>query len=596
MSLILKNLVSQNEQDIASLPDPTQGVDNLLQKYQALKSLYDGDSGKTLRKPQNQQEYTSVVESSAVPSLGESLQNLDMTSISRGLIGKAMFPYVDNGESNSQFVPQTATAYSDAEAGEDIVKRTKCATSAQPSDNPSPVDNRSLLNSDKSGYQDGDFDVRDVTRSGSSLSNLFRKNYGFEGSPEQLIAYASYNSLGNAHDLSENREIISPNLETLGRDEYAATADQSQKYLNRDAEYQVMRQEQSDATKSNWMSPEQAGELYPRNGRRNSELGNSPVLHAGGKSMVTTVVPELMERPVFDAMGAYAGIESVDADERPVVGYRAQMAEAIPAVGDLMMGGAKGLINGIPATLVSAGKGYAYLGSPLAEAFGVPGVTLQGTIDALDPVTGHVLDYSNGLQAMGGVAGETFSPNAYAKAPQLVVAAARALAPKVSGMLYNNIRRSGGLTSLVDDAGAPKASAEIPEASEIPEKPTAYSVAFETRLDPADFGRSRKVHFNRSNAALHEALLADPEFAALMDELIPRVRFSVSRIGTRRTPKGWVWEHASTSTASGEQGVMRLVPKVQHTPGSSWWRVLHPDPGAAGGYSEWAIPNGAPRN
>lgn len=49
------------------------------------------------------------------------------------------------------------------------------------------------------------------------------------------------------------------------------------------------------------------------------------------------------------------------------------------------------------------------------------------------------------------------------------------------------------------------------------------------------------------------------------------------------------------SAACGVPGVMRLVPSDQHTPGSPWWRILHPDPGAAGGYSEWAIPAGAPR-
>ncbi|MGX9457027.1 HNH endonuclease [Photobacterium damselae subsp. damselae] len=71
---------------------------------------------------------------------------------------------------------------------------------------------------------------------------------------------------------------------------------------------------------------------------------------------------------------------------------------------------------------------------------------------------------------------------------------------------------------------------------------------------------------------------------------------SVSSIGGRAKPAGWTWEHASTSTAFGEQGIMRLVPTSQHTPGSDFWRVLHPDKGASGGYSEWAIPNGAPKN
>lgn len=130
----------------------------------------------------------------------------------------------------------------------------------------------------------------------------------------------------------------------------------------------------------------------------------------------------------------------------------------------------------------------------------------------------------------------------------------------------------------------------------VPDNPSAYSVAFEMRLEPVDFGRSRSVHFNRANASLDNAMQSDPQFLRMMDDLIPGAQSSVSSVGGRATPNGWTWEHASTATAFGEQGVMRLVPSEQHTPGSPFWRVLHPDTGAAGGYSEWAIPRGAPKN
>ena len=39
---------------------------------------------------------------------------------------------------------------------------------------------------------------------------------------------------------------------------------------------------------------------------------------------------------------------------------------------------------------------------------------------------------------------------------------------------------------------------------------------------------------------------------------------------------------------------MRLVPSSQHTGASEYWRVIHPDYGARGGYHEWAMPAGAP--
>lgn len=120
-------------------------------------------------------------------------------------------------------------------------------------------------------------------------------------------------------------------------------------------------------------------------------------------------------------------------------------------------------------------------------------------------------------------------------------------------------------------------------------QPRFYTVAFEVELDKDDWVNSRSVHFNRANAALADAL-ADPEFAEFMEGQSSGVTDRVARTGGRKNPKGWVWEHASSSTAQGRKGVMRLVPKEQHTPGSRWWRILHPDKGARGGFAEWGNP------
>ncbi|MER7541243.1 polymorphic toxin-type HINT domain-containing protein [Streptomyces sp. NPDC097704] len=124
--------------------------------------------------------------------------------------------------------------------------------------------------------------------------------------------------------------------------------------------------------------------------------------------------------------------------------------------------------------------------------------------------------------------------------------------------------------------------------------PRAYSVAFEMTLDAADFGRSRSTHFRRANEALDMALQSDAGFARSMERLIPGISAAVSSRGGRRTPAGWTWQHEPASNVSGRQGVMSLVPRSQHDPGSLWQHLLHP--GGSGGYSEWAIPNGAPRN
>ena len=121
-----------------------------------------------------------------------------------------------------------------------------------------------------------------------------------------------------------------------------------------------------------------------------------------------------------------------------------------------------------------------------------------------------------------------------------------------------------------------------------------YSVASETQLDSSVLGRSRSVHFNRANQALDEAMAADPAFASQMDSMIPGVQDSVGAAGGRQTPDGWTWHHAPSANTGGETGVMQLVPKAQHTPGSAFWPTLHPN--GVGGYSEWAIPAGAPKN
>ncbi|MGW7386709.1 DUF6531 domain-containing protein [Streptomyces sp. NPDC054794] len=124
--------------------------------------------------------------------------------------------------------------------------------------------------------------------------------------------------------------------------------------------------------------------------------------------------------------------------------------------------------------------------------------------------------------------------------------------------------------------------------------PRGYTAIFEMQLRPTDFGRSRSVHFNRANAALDRAIKADPQLGAFLDQFSPGIAGRVASRGGRRTPSGFTWQHEPGANAGGRQGVMRLVPTYQHTPGSPWWDVLHP--GYSGGYAEWAIPNGAPPN
>jgi len=105
-----------------------------------------------------------------------------------------------------------------------------------------------------------------------------------------------------------------------------------------------------------------------------------------------------------------------------------------------------------------------------------------------------------------------------------------------------------------------------------------YSVAFEMRLPPRLWRKTRKVHFQRANAALDAALRSDPAWAAQMEELIPGLQASVAKTKGRRPPYGWVWHHGS------EPGTMQLTLVSQHT-NPKFRQAFHPK--GKGGYAIW---------
>ena len=237
--------------------------------------------------------------------------------------------------------------------------------------------------------------------------------------------------------------------------------------------------------------------------------------------------------------------------------------------------------------LVAVGAVLAVLGvggAVMAVGFAAMGAgeALDSTVDwAEGKITGRQLLFNSGLAVALSFGGGRLAKPLFTGLANRVPALSR-LADRTRNWLDNALVRPG--------------QTPAPDLPTPPANPTAYSVAYETQLDRSVWGTSRSVHFNRANAALDEALSSDQDFARMMDELIPGVHDAVSRIGGRRTPMDWTWEHASSTTTNGRLGVLRLVPTEQHTPGSPWWRVLHPEPGATGGYAEWAIPNGARPN
>jgi RHS repeat-associated protein len=112
--------------------------------------------------------------------------------------------------------------------------------------------------------------------------------------------------------------------------------------------------------------------------------------------------------------------------------------------------------------------------------------------------------------------------------------------------------------------------------------PRAYSVAFEASLTEQGVG-TYGSHFADANEQLLKAM-ADPETAnALRSTLGTDFEGSiVSQSGAVRgvSPSEWSWHHVPD-----QPGLLQLVPRFQHAPGSAWQGLLHP--GGVGGMSIW---------
>ncbi|SJN59482.1 Putative deoxyribonuclease RhsC [Vibrio ruber DSM 16370] len=124
------------------------------------------------------------------------------------------------------------------------------------------------------------------------------------------------------------------------------------------------------------------------------------------------------------------------------------------------------------------------------------------------------------------------------------------------------------------------------DASGRPLSSPQYSVAYETKIDKEFYpGRSDKVHFQQANKNLHEAMQADPAFAASMENMYPGITEGVKPgprgAYPRRSPvKDLTWHHHPE-----KPGVMQLVPLSQHQAPGIVQESLHP--GGKGGMYYW---------
>jgi len=107
-----------------------------------------------------------------------------------------------------------------------------------------------------------------------------------------------------------------------------------------------------------------------------------------------------------------------------------------------------------------------------------------------------------------------------------------------------------------------------------------YSVAFQTQLKSTSYpGVSRQQHFQEANGTFLQLMESDPQFQEAMKAQGINLQRTPTGLAPRTPPARWTWHHAQ------EPGVMQLVPRTQHTPGSIFWDALHQN--GKGGYSIW---------
>ncbi|MEZ2329936.1 HNH endonuclease [Mesorhizobium sp. RCC_202] len=236
------------------------------------------------------------------------------------------------------------------------------------------------------------------------------------------------------------------------------------------------------------------------------------------------------------------------------------------------------------------------------EGFSVADITPAGVLFAGDKAITSAL-YGNygdaALNALGAIPADRLAAIGLKQAGKIV----SPLVDEVPRVLkWSDELGEGAETLIRDDGGklAKSAGEVLPEgadryegvddlsklqpdaASGEAKTPTGqfYSVVFETKLDSGLYpSLSRPRHFQAANEALLVLMEREPDFAKILQEAGINLQRTKRGLVPRRAPPGYTWHHAP------EPGVMQLVPRYQHDPGTIFQKALHPN--RRGGFSLW---------
>jgi hypothetical protein len=172
---------------------------------------------------------------------------------------------------------------------------------------------------------------------------------------------------------------------------------------------------------------------------------------------------------------------------------------------------------------------------------------------------------------------------------QLIADVARDVASAKQSLTWSEVRGGFGREAHLNNLAARYAD----NVNVRPASSPHYSVVTQVELPPHLHVAKDYAHFQAANGLLHQRMVANPEFAAMLEQMYPGLTKAItpSKVGgkypgTSPSEVGLTWNHLTTRA-----GVLELIPTAHHTAAGPVQQTLNP--GGRGGKAVWG--GGRPR-